>query len=157
MLTRHLFAPQRCAWIIFSMCPANVKQRYNITLSLIGWAQTQYDPWMRIHKITDTNVSQWYLQVLLHETCATAIYEKWRIVNEIISILFTLIEPIFWQKIDGCKASFNYIYIYKYIFRDLSMKFIRVSQWPTHQVGCLHLWKWITKIVHFVPPPPPLI
>ena len=31
--------------IIFCMCPANERRRYNVTSSLIGWAHSQNDPW----------------------------------------------------------------------------------------------------------------
>ena len=33
------------AWIIFSMCPASERRRYNVTSSLIGWAHRENDPW----------------------------------------------------------------------------------------------------------------
>ena len=32
--------------IILSMHPANEGRRYNVTSSLIGWANTQNDPWI---------------------------------------------------------------------------------------------------------------
>ena len=34
--------------IILCMCPANERRRYNVTLSPIGWAHTQYDPCLYI-------------------------------------------------------------------------------------------------------------
>ena len=30
---------------ILYMCPANERQRYNVTSSLIGWTHSQNDPW----------------------------------------------------------------------------------------------------------------
>ena len=32
--------------IILGMCPANERQRYNVTPSLIGWVHSQNDPWI---------------------------------------------------------------------------------------------------------------
>ena len=46
-----------CAIIILSMGSANERHCYNITLSLIGWAHTENDPWNAI----ENRLFQWII------------------------------------------------------------------------------------------------
>ena len=41
----------QCSGIILCMRPANERPCYNVTWSVIGWAHTQYDPWV-LYSIT---------------------------------------------------------------------------------------------------------
>ena len=42
--------------IILCMCPANERQRYIVTSSLIGWAHTQNDHWKLVMLILNSNL-----------------------------------------------------------------------------------------------------
>ena len=46
--------------IILCMHPANERQRYNVTLSLIGWVHSQYDPWLLLQQELPERI--WYFQ-----------------------------------------------------------------------------------------------
>ena len=46
----------RAPGLILCMCPANERRRYTVTPSLIGWAQTQNNPW---GSVTPSSQCQW--------------------------------------------------------------------------------------------------
>ena len=45
ILSKYMYF-DKFAGIILCLCPANERKCYNVTLSLIGWAHIQNDPWM---------------------------------------------------------------------------------------------------------------
>ena len=48
----RVFAPLLCSGVILGMGSANERRRYIVTSSLIGWADTQNDPWCWICWVT---------------------------------------------------------------------------------------------------------
>ena len=66
--------------IILCMCPANERQHYNVTSSLIGWAHTKNDPWNQfkvyIHRLEQGRHNSSALAMELHLSCINPLIYK---------------------------------------------------------------------------------
>ena len=110
-----------CSGILLCMCPANERQRYNVTLSRIGWAHTQKDPWL-FSGMTSTRIAPTKFASRIYKRLAL---EGWRC-NGIRRHVIDLDLDYFPSR----SICFHWFYLY---FHQITLY---TSSWPQ-----IHSWK----------------